>query len=227
MKDPLGPEISFFRSSCPSKQVLKVACSNLECGMQSTHGPDGLATLSKMALHGDWPWHVSLHKENVHICDGTLVSASWVATTTSCFQGQPKAEWTVRLGAVRLASSSPWEQERRIVGMVKSPVEGSTIALVKLDEDVIFNDFVRPICLSDKQVDEKLECNTLGWARNREQLQRVQVMVTKMEKCENVSISTVNSICTETYYGKTDCNVSIGIKYLMIVLKFDLNRKKN
>ncbi|XP_068898618.1 atrial natriuretic peptide-converting enzyme isoform X2 [Tenebrio molitor] len=207
MKDPLAPEISFVRSPCFSKQVLKVACSNLECGIQTVIGEPAL---SKMASHGDWPWHVALFKEDVHICDGTLISSEWVVTTTSCFQGQPKAEWTARFGSVRLLSTSPWEQERRIVGMVKSPVEGSTIAMVKLDQNILFNDFVRPICLPDDGFSLKpkveLDCNTLGWARNREQLQRIQVKITSMEKCENVSISTVNSLCTETYYGKNDCN---------------------
>ncbi|XP_019866591.1 atrial natriuretic peptide-converting enzyme isoform X2 [Aethina tumida] len=207
MKDPTASEISFIRTPCPSKQVLKVACSNLECGVQSTHGPTGYTTLPKMSIHGDWPWHVTLMKEDVHICDGTLVSPEWVATTTSCFQGQPKAEWTARFGIVRLTSSSPWEQERRIIGMVKSPVEGSTVALVKLDQPVTLNDFVRPICLPKKNMafSEDLECNTLGWARNREQLQRVQVKITSMEKCENISISNMNSLCTDTLHGQNDC----------------------
>lgn len=165
-----------------------------------------------MSVHGDWPWHVALFKEDVHICDGTLISSEWVITTISCFQGQPKAEWIARFGSVRLLSSSPWEQERRIVGMVKSPVEGSTIALVKLHEAVIYNDFIRPICLPDESIsleDADLDCNTVGWARNREELQRIQVKMSKMEKCENVSISTVNSFCAETYYGQDDCNVGL------------------
>ncbi|KAJ8918592.1 hypothetical protein NQ315_013097 [Exocentrus adspersus] len=209
MKDPTASEISFVRTQCPSKQVLKVSCSELDCGVQSTHGPTGLDTLSKMAAHGDWPWHVTLFKEDVHICDGTLISPEWIATTTSCFQGQPKAEWTARFGSIRLSSSTPWEQERRIVGMVKSPVEGSTIALVKLDQPVTLSDFVKPICLPKRGMvtnPDANQCNTLGWARNREQVQRVQVKVAEMEKCENISISTVNSLCTETIHGQNDCN---------------------
>ncbi|XP_018562305.1 atrial natriuretic peptide-converting enzyme [Anoplophora glabripennis] len=209
MKDPTAPEINFIRALCPSKQVLKVSCSDLDCGIQSTHGPSGFDTLSKMAVHGDWPWHVALFKEDVHICDGTLISPEWVATTTSCFQGQPKAEWTAKFGSIRLSSLTPWEQDRRIVGMVKSPVEGSTIALVKLDQPATLNDFVRPICLPKQNMlinPKESQCNTLGWARNREQLQRVQVKVMEMEKCENISISTVNSLCTETIYGQNDCN---------------------
>lgn len=167
-----------------------------------------------MSAHGDWPWHVALFKEDVHICDGTLVADDWVVTSTSCFQGQPKAEWSARLGTIRLSSSSPWEQERRIVGMVKSPVEGSTIALIKLDQLVTLNDFVRPICLpNDNNLlnNKEIQCNTLGWARNREQLQRIQVKQIVMEKCENVSISNVNSFCAETIYGQDDCNVSYTI----------------
>lgn len=77
--------------------------------------------LPKMALHGDWPWHVALFKEDVHVCDGTLISSEWLVTTASCFQGQPKAEWTARFGTVRLSSSTPWEQERRIVGKFVPP----------------------------------------------------------------------------------------------------------
>lgn len=164
-----------------------------------------------MSSHGDWPWHVSLFKEDVHLCDGTLVSPQWVATTTSCFQGQPKAEWTARFASIRLTSSSPWEQQRRVIGMVKSPIEGSTVALTKLDNPIVLNDFVRPICLPKANVlttEDEMNCNTLGWSRNRDQLQRVQVKITDMEKCENISISSENGLCTETAYGQEDCNVS-------------------
>lgn len=110
------------------------------------------------------------------------------------------------------SSSTPWEQERRIVGMLKSPVEGSTIALIKLEQPITLNDFVRPICLPTENMslsNAKMQCNTLGWTRNREQLQRVQVKMIEMEKCENISIPSVNYICTEAVQGMNDCNVSI------------------
>lgn len=48
-------------------------------------------------------------------------------------------------------------------------------------------------------------CNTLGWSRQREHLQRVQLKIGDMAACENVSIATVNSMCTETAYHKQDC----------------------
>lgn len=173
--------------------------------------------------------------------------------------------------------------------MVKSPVEGSTAALVRLESPIAYSDFVRPICLPDdvtsnrantlKGSQEKLSrtrkeehddaeinenrdifigpdasawfdsefgdvtrkvrsiveehihpmignetvvigsteptaeaketqwatCNTLGWSRQREHLQRVQLKMSTMAACENISIATVNSICTEAAFHKQDC----------------------
>lgn len=204
--------------------------------------------------------------------------------------------------------------------MVKSPVEGSTAALVRLETQVVFSDFIRPICLPDifntknvaaaqvngstesyeresadalsrSKKDEKFEtampenreyfmspadiivvpdddsndefvrraraipveyysstqtpsttsaptvaesigllinetasnsprtmvaeessatnqwtmCNTLGWSRQRDHLQRVQLKLSHMAQCENISIATVNSMCTEAAFQKQDC----------------------
>lgn len=235
-------------------------------------------------------------------------------------------------GSVRLASKAPWTQRRRIIGMIKSPVEGSTAALIRLETPVVYSDHVRPICLPDDQqrkqeqqiqrrayvpkaerlegkssdgvkllehetqqyfelpvyhqteelesdennsgyyepsayrmpeaeslVADEIEgmdfdsyplpertpqvqyygvnqttttpaaagpkvtaatsteqqsepvwtmCNTLGWSRQRDHLQRVQLKIGHMETCENVSIATVNSMCTEATYQKHDCTVS-------------------
>lgn len=125
------------------------------------------------------------------------------------FQGQPKAEWTARLGTVRIQTTSPWQQERRIVGMVRSPVEGSMLALVRLEEPVEMTDFVRPICLPNSTTSGTLGvCNTLSWARHLDQLQRVHVTQTPMQRCENVSIATVNGLCAEALYDQDDCDVS-------------------
>ncbi|XP_077292082.1 atrial natriuretic peptide-converting enzyme isoform X2 [Arctopsyche grandis] len=207
VEDPLAPEISFLKSSCVDKKVMYVGCSNFDCGKQSAREVTGIDGLGKNSEYGDWPWHAILSKEDSHVCDATLISPEWLITTASCFQGQPKAEWLARLGVVRVSSTSPWLQERRIVGMVKSPVEGSTIVLIKMEEPVRMSDFVRPICLPKMKANANVSyCNTLGWTRNRDQLQRVHLRMMTMKKCENISIATVNSLCTEALHQQDDCN---------------------
>ncbi|XP_037920886.1 uncharacterized protein LOC119657837 isoform X1 [Hermetia illucens] len=332
--DPYAPEISFVRTACRLKQALFVECGHLECGIQSALSTKYGVSLPKTASPGDWPWIVALYREDTHVCDGTLISSEWVLTTESCFQGQPKATWLAIFGAVRLSSQAPWTQRRRIIGLVKSPVEGSTAALIRLETPVEFSDFIRPVCLPDeatrriqsqsdnnirsspnkvpmpqrlesetnltefststikkikpKETDEfftlpilngKSEfiqhsrtgrlvnpkntgdirmmpkpeavnqfisyplpnntpqteyfakqsanmnsqslpmsyitprpreqvwtnCNTLGWSRQRDHLQRVQLKIGDMAHCENISIATVNSICTESTFQQNDC----------------------
>ncbi|XP_044754898.1 coagulation factor VII [Coccinella septempunctata] len=211
----------YFMAGCgdrlPEKLRQKLDCNNFleyegencliepDCGVQKLRSTQ---IFTKTANIGDWPWHVALLKNNVHICDGTLISPSWIATTSSCFQGQPKAEWMAKLGSVRLSLTHPSEVERRVIGMVKSPVEGSTIALVKLDQPIMITENIRPICLPQREVDmsETCECNTVGWSRDTEQLKRIQVRVTSMKKCENISIANLNSICAEVAYGQENCH---------------------
>ncbi|VVC26019.1 Low-density lipoprotein (LDL) receptor class A, conserved site,SEA domain,Low-density lipoprotein (LDL) [Cinara cedri] len=205
--DPFASEITFNLGTCPSKKVLHVACNDPVCGVQTSrrqkHGVDGL---NKMASHGDWPWHAILYKSGTHVCDGTLISPEWLLTSASCFQGQSKAEWVARLGAVRLNAMSPWQQERHIVGMVKSPVEGSTLVLIKLSSPVTYSDHIRSVCLSDEHTEGPyLHCQTLGWAKNRDSLQRIEVKESSMESCANISITTVNSLCFNSIYDHNDC----------------------
>ena len=79
---------------------------------------------------------------------------------------QGKSRWQARFASVRLGSRAPWEQKERIVGMVKSPVEGNSIVILKMEKPVHFSDFARPICLpsSDEFIHMGASCVTLGWS---------------------------------------------------------------
>lgn len=115
--DPRAAEISFVRTSCPKREAFYLGCSHLECGKQSAISSDkaGTTALPKMSIPGDWPFHVALFKKDNHVCDGVVVASHWVLTTVSCFQGQTKATWMAVFGTIRIGSTSPWTQKRRIV----------------------------------------------------------------------------------------------------------------
>jgi len=81
---------------------------------------------------------------------------------------QGQAHWVARLGSVRLSSDAPWEQERRITGMIKSPKRYNDLVLIKLESAVIFSDFVRPICLAVDNLPwsaPSSRCLFLGWQK--------------------------------------------------------------
>ena len=89
------------------------------------------------------------------------------------FVRQGRSRWTALLSNIRLSSRAPWEQKRRVVGMVRSPVEGHSIVMLKLDKDVVFSDLARPVCLPSTDswmTGNDSVCVTLGWDNRQGQL---------------------------------------------------------
>nr|CAG4646820.1 EOG090X019S [Megafenestra aurita]SVE92229.1 EOG090X019S [Megafenestra aurita] len=194
LTEPIRWRATFLRAPCRKRQVLYLSCSGLECGNRPVHihpdRPGSDLTLLPSA-HGDWPWLAALIRDGVHACDATLVADQWLLTASSCFDGQNRAHWVARFAAVRLTSDAPWEQERRIIGMVKSPMKGNQLVLIKMETSVIYSDFVRPVCLArdhDAWISSpKSRCLFLGWGKDRDNLHEVTAKVVNNPKCDNVT----------------------------------------
>ncbi|GAB6025113.1 hypothetical protein CHUAL_010542 [Chamberlinius hualienensis] len=189
--NPLSWRVTFLEAPCKSKQVIHVGCSDFECGRRPSRTPEHMVhfldSTKHVALsdHGDWPWHAALFAGEHHVCDGTLIDAQWLLTSASCFQGLNGQQWTAKIGLIRMESTAPFQQHRKLVGRIHSPVKGSDIALVKLDVAIDLTDFVRPACLptSDNRFPTGKRCVTLGWDLPRNQLRQVVVVITETEEC--------------------------------------------
>merc|ERR1719150_2381405 len=149
-----------------------------------------------VARHGDWPWHVTLVREGTHVCDGTLVQGHWVMSTKSCFQGQQRARWVARLASVRLSSRPPWQQERRVVGMVASPAENTNIVLLKLQDPVQMSDFARAACLAAPSAAKGAgRCLALGWDSATGELRTQPLAAAPRAQCAEDTEVAANSVC--------------------------------
>ncbi|XP_058124254.1 transmembrane protease serine 9-like, partial [Anopheles ziemanni] len=103
------------------------------------------------SLAGQWPWHAAIfsvhQRSREYLCGGTLVSASCILTLASCVTDwHPRNRpFIVQLGQAQLFQSSITGREVRVLNVEKS--DDSTMALLRLEVDVQYDNHIQPICL--------------------------------------------------------------------------------
>ncbi|XP_053679338.1 transmembrane protease serine 9-like [Anopheles nili] len=119
----------------------------------------GKRKVNKMALivngvrsvAGEWPWHAAIFgvskRSREYLCGGTLVSQRYILTAASCVSSwhHRKRPFVVQLGQDVLWESSLTGREVRVLDVETS--DDSTMALLKLEVDVEYDDYIQPICL--------------------------------------------------------------------------------
>merc|ERR1712204_119270 len=75
------------------------------------------------------------------------------------------------------------------------------------EKPVFFSDFARPICLpsSDEFIHMGAKCVTLGWSGQNEELHVVELEPEELEKCEDISEVSPNTICTKAKEDNGKC----------------------
>ncbi|XP_077487758.1 coagulation factor IX-like [Amblyomma americanum] len=113
----------------------------------------------KEAKKGSHPWQVlfRLPDSPAH-CGGALLNERWVLTAAHCFEllgkGAQPSQLQVLLGKHNQFVSEPYQLAARIESVFSHPdydrvSQDADIALVKMDSDVEFSDYVRPAALGD------------------------------------------------------------------------------
>ncbi|KFB47604.1 hypothetical protein ZHAS_00015574 [Anopheles sinensis] len=103
------------------------------------------------SLAGQWPWHAAIFgvskRSREYLCGGTLVSPSYILTSASCVTDwhPRKRPFVVQLGQNQLFESSITGREVRVLDVETS--DDSSMALLRLEADVQYDDYIQPICL--------------------------------------------------------------------------------
>lgn len=129
-------------------------------------GDDGGKVVGgKEAKKGSHPWQVlfRLPDSPAH-CGGALLNEHWVLTAAHCFELLGKdaesSQVQVLLGKHNQFASEPYQLAARIEHVFTHPdydsdSQDADVALVKLDSDVEFSDYVRPVALGDPDFVQK------------------------------------------------------------------------
>ncbi|XP_078509316.1 serine protease 27-like [Lissotriton helveticus] len=162
------------------------------------------------AQPGQWPWQVSIERNGVHICGGSLISSQWVVSAAQCIQRPVViSKYRVHLGAFQLSLLG----SRDIYINVKNITVNSNytyssgslgdISLLQLQSTVNFTDYILPICLpsSSVQITSGTLCWVTGWGDiqlgvdlpDPKTLQEVQVPIIDQSVCSVLYLVGANS----------------------------------
>uniref|UniRef100_A0A1B0CG37 Putative trypsin-like serine protease n=1 Tax=Lutzomyia longipalpis TaxID=7200 RepID=A0A1B0CG37_LUTLO len=174
--------------------------------------------------HLAWPFIVAIYKNGVFVCGGTIFSSHWIITAAHCVHRFERYYYEVRAGMLRKYSYAPMTQITRVSHVVphheyNKNAMHNDIALLRTEDPLQFNKYVRPICLPDfgrtTESDDWIWgptpgtlCTALGWGAMWEkgpaadQLQEVQIPI--LPACKDSLDNIGRSLCAGEMNGGRD-----------------------
>ncbi|XP_059181948.1 ovochymase-1 [Centropristis striata] len=152
-----------------------------------------------------WPWQVSLRFASMPACGGAVIGPTWVLSAAHCFKRYNKASfWTVLAGKHDL--DNPHEPGQQLVGVsmiinhrdYNTRTKESDLALLKLQQPLVFNHFVRPIdvWMAPLPLPPLRRCTITGWGATRENGARVH-------RLQEVNVTILPpDVCNQYYLGR-------------------------
>ncbi|XP_008066754.1 transmembrane protease serine 2 [Carlito syrichta] len=210
----------YHSDSCSSKTVISLRC--IACGVTSNMSRQSRIVGGENAALGEWPWQVSLHVQDVHVCGGSIISPEWIITAAHCVEeplNNPR-HWTVFAGILK-QSYMFYGSGYRVEKVISHPsydskTKNNDIALMKLQTALSFNDRVKPVCLPNPgmRLEPEQTCWISGWGATQEKgktsdmLNAARVRLIEPWRCNSRyvynSLITPTMICAGFLQGTVD-----------------------
>ncbi|KAM6304966.1 coagulation factor X-like [Aegotheles albertisi] len=186
---------------------------------------DSRITGGSLCHRGHCPWQVLIrNSRDIGFCGGSLISSRWVVTAAHCLD-------LVRPHHVTVGDFDKYQREFKEQKIdverswthphYDSNVYNGDIALLYLSSEVIFNEYVIPICLPSPSLATLLSAEgqvgmVSGWGATHAQgstlrfLMKVQLPIVSMESCQRSThrLLTDNMFCAG--YGTTAADACKG-----------------
>ncbi|NWY05021.1 TMPS2 protease, partial [Nothoprocta ornata] len=160
---------------CVSGNVVSLRCIN--CGL-STKNANIMSRIvgGNLASLGQWPWQVSLHVQDIHICGGSIITPEWIVTAAHCVEGRYSNpySWKVYAGILN-QKDMIFINGYNVQKVISHPdydadSKDNDVALMKLETPLTFNDNIRAVCLPNPGMmfQPNQECWISGWGAEAE-----------------------------------------------------------
>lgn len=166
----------------------------------------------------DGSWVVSIQREKVHLCGGSLIREDWVLTDQQCFTScvPDLKDYSVQVGVHHLNESSN-HPGLRISRLICGP-EGSNLVMLKLEDPAPVSEGASTIHLPVKEchIPEGTNCTMYGWGETKntgydEALNTLTMPMVNNEMCSQIKGDAGESrICAGGKRGEGVCDKDNG-----------------
>ncbi|XP_053160344.1 transmembrane protease serine 2 [Hemicordylus capensis] len=206
---------------CPSRSVVSLQCINCGVSRKRVNARNRIVGGSAATL-GEWPWQVSLHFHNSHLCGGSIITPEWIVTAAHCVDGSysDSYHWKVYAGILTQKEMFSFKA-LRIAKIISHPnydttTKNNDVALMKLQSPLHFNEWTGPVCLPNPGMmfEPEQKCWITGWGAQRfggntsNNLNAADVPLIEPSTCNNMYVYQgkvlPTMICAGYLKGKVD-----------------------
>ncbi|XP_066985715.1 serine protease nudel [Macrobrachium rosenbergii] len=138
------------------------------------HSAGGKVVGGQNSLPEVWPFLVGIVKEvQGFLCGGSVINSEWILSAGHCFVSYQNRLHEIQAGMLRQNSFSPYTQTIRISHVVRHEDYdvihlNNDLSLLKLEQPLQLNRWVRPVCLAKNFTMEGKQCTVAGWGATKE-----------------------------------------------------------